>query len=424
MKRIFLILSLLLPITLAAQTPAQLRTDPSLWWAEGPDDARALTALTARIAPEVDFTSPDKAALLATYRTELRKESVALQEGTQVLRYLKKDRLDALFQPRRRKAEELLASARKAWQEGAEGQAKTYFAWAGTYLESLPRAFQGSLQEVQAALSALEGIEAAALPLPHIAREVQTLQSLLRTPVRAAAKAADPAKTPGPAKTPARVKAPEPAKKPAPVQPPLPERKLLNGLPAALAPLYQLPARKAAVSLAKPLTAPLCPEPKPAPPRWMLLADGYGDLSLGGTLAWRHGKAGAYLSARSHFRSVKAVYSCLSDGSIPGGGTVWTQGNPPLRSANAFTAGALYAPWWPALAFYAGAGYGCDDLYWQDLSGDWVQVQDLSFRGLVVEGGLLADIKLGKRLGLVLKAGVTSTALKTATPTLGAGVRF
>ena len=412
MKRIFLILSLLLPITLTAQTPAQLRSDPSLWWAEGPDDARALTALTARIAPEVDFTSPDKAALLATYRTELRKESVALQDGSQVLRYLKKDRLDALFQPRRRKAEELMASARKAWQEGAEGQAKTYFAWAGTYLESLPRAFQGSLQEVQAALSALEGVEAAALPLPHIAREVQTLQSLLRAPARAAAKATEP------------VKAPEPAKAPAPAQPPLPERKLLNGLPAAPAPLYQLPARKAAVSLAKPLTAPLHPESKPAPHRWMLLADGYGDLSLGGTLAWRHGKAGAYLSARSHFRSVNAVYSCLSDGSIPGGGTVWTQGNLPLRSANAFTAGALFAPWWPALAFYAGAGYGSDDLYWQDLSGDWVQVQDLSFRGLVVEGGLLADIKLGKRLGLVLKAGVTSTALKTATPTLGAGVRF
>ncbi len=418
MKRIFLILSLLLPITLTAQTPAQLRTDPSLWWAEGPDDARALTALTARIAPEVDFTSPDKAAMLATYRTELRKESVALQDGSQVLRYLKKDRLDALFQPRRRKAEELMASARKAWQEGAEGQAKTYFAWAGTYLESLPRAFQGSLQEVQATLSALEGVEAAALPLPHIAREVQTLKTLLRTPARAAAKATEPATATEP------VKAPEPAKAPAPVQPPLPERKLLNGLPAVPAPLYQLPARKAAVSLAKPLTAPLHPESKPAPHRWMLLADGYGDLSLGGTLAWRHGKAGAYLSARSHFRSVKVVYSCLSDGSIPGGGTVWTQGNPPLRSANAFTAGALYALWWPALAFYAGAGYGSDDLYWQDLSGDWVQVQDLSFRGLVMEGGLLADIKLGKRLGLVLKAGVTSTALKTATPTLGAGVRF
>ena len=407
-----LILSLLLPISLAAQTPGQVRTDPSLWWAEGPDDAGALSALVGRIAPEVDFSAADKAALLATYRTELRRESVALKEGSQVLRYLKKDRLDALFLPRRQKAEELVASARKAWQEGREGPARTYFEWAATYLESLPIPFQGLLPEVKAALSALEGVEAAPLPLPHIRREVQTLQTLLRAPARAAAKALEPAKAPEPAQAPEPATAPEPAE--------APERTLLCCLPSVPAPLYQLPAKKAAISPA----VPLLPTPEPAPHRWMVLADGYGDLSLGGTLAWCHGKAGAYLSARSHFRSVEAVYSCLSDGSIPGGGTVWTRGNPPLRSASSFTAGAMYAPWSPALAFYAGAGYGVDCLYWQDLSGDWVRVQDRSFRGLVLEGGIQGDIPLGKRLGLVLRAGVLSTALQTATPAIGAGVRF
>lgn len=269
----------------------------------------------------------------------------------------------------------------------------------------LPVHLQAPLAGVRAALRSLEGTEALPVPLPHIQAEVKTLQAILQTPSRPAAKA--------------KVL---PAVSQAPEQPVPPTREPLSWLSPCPEESYQLPAAPLPFQLVAPAT-PEAPSLPPVKNQWLFLVNLYGDLSWGGTVAWRRGNWGVYGSARSHFQHINAAYSCLSDGSIPGGGAVWTQGKP-QTTATSFTAGALFSPRLSWLAFYAGAGYGTDNLYWQDLAGDWVQVQDLSFKGLALEGGLLADIPLGDRLGLVLKAGILTTALKTATPTFGAGVRF
>ena len=405
MKRLLIISSLLLSWALSAQTPRQIRTDTSLWWAEGPDDASALSALSDIIATQVDFSSGAKTALLATYRNELRRESSSLQDGTTWLRYLRKDHLDALFRPRQRKVEELIASAEKALQGGQAGAAKTYYQWVQTYLESLPVPFQERLPGVRRALAGLDGTAPQPLRLPHIEREVNNLKALLERPVTKPV--AQVPKTLAPSSA-------IPASAPAA---PLPKRECIPS-GSALYPLLPLTRQPLLPSIQATI-----PQEQPVPSRhWMVLLEAQINGAAGGSVALRKGNWGAYLSARSRFKSVVPAYQCLSDGTmIPDSGTVWTQGTPQVTST-VFTGGILYGVRW--ISLYAGAGYGTEGLYWQDLAGDWVQVQDRSFQGLTLEGGLLADIPLNSRLGLVLKAGVTSVAFKTVTPTFGLGVRF
>lgn len=71
------------------------------------------------------------------------------------------------------------------------------------------------------------------------------------------------------------------------------------------------------------------------------------------------------------------------------------------------------------LDVYAGAGYGWRSLYWQDIDGRWVQVDDWSHRGLSVEAGA---ILLYRRLAF--SAGLSSISFKTAAFTMGVGLKF
>ena len=127
---------------------------------------------------------------------------------------------------------------------------------------------------------------------------------------------------------------------------------------------------------------------------------------------------GGYLRFRSAFvKTPETLYECLSDGSLPNGGKMWTSGD--MRSSNLYiTGGALMqvADW---LSVYAGTGYGRRTLAWQDVDGKWAEVSDYSCRGPAFETGMIFSYRR-----LAFSAGVSSISFKTAALTAGIGLKF
>lgn len=127
---------------------------------------------------------------------------------------------------------------------------------------------------------------------------------------------------------------------------------------------------------------------------------------------------GGYLRFRSAFvKTPETLYECLSDGSLPNGGKMWTSGD--TRSSNLYiTGGALMqvADW---LSVYAGTGYGRRTLAWQDVDGKWAEVSDYSCRGPAFETGMIFSYRR-----LAFSAGVSSISFKTAALTAGIGLKF
>ena len=99
--------------------------------------------------------------------------------------------------------------------------------------------------------------------------------------------------------------------------------------------------------------------------------------------------AGFYVRFDSNFRFPVTEYTCNSDGQASYG-QIWTTGRS-IRSRLSATGGAL---WHPAswLTLYAGAGYGWHNLCWEDLSGLWAQVSDVSYSGLAADLGVIINI--------------------------------
>ena len=129
------------------------------------------------------------------------------------------------------------------------------------------------------------------------------------------------------------------------------------------------------------------------------------------------GRFGGYVSFRSDFHPDEYEYTCLSDGTLQGGGSFW--GNGESRSSNmSVNVGLLVgaASW---LTFYAGVGYGYISYMQKDIDGVWAQVSDLSCRGLSAEAGTLLSWHK-----LVLSAGVSTISFRTAGFVCGIGVRF
>lgn len=133
---------------------------------------------------------------------------------------------------------------------------------------------------------------------------------------------------------------------------------------------------------------------------------------------------GGYLAAHLTPGKKAADYTCLSDGSIPSGGAIYTSGAKSLYHFG-LSAGILFLP----LRFdgldagraglYAGAGYGERNLYWQDIETKWAQVADRSWSGLSLEGGLTVHWRW-----LCLCAGIRTTGFNHADFEVGAGIRF
>ena len=113
-------------------------------------------------------------------------------------------------------------------------------------------------------------------------------------------------------------------------------------------------------------------------------------------------------------------YTCRSDGTT-GTGFIWTTGQE-RTGVSALSAGATFAVMNnPALTLraYAGVGFGQRTVQWEDASGRWAQVSDLSSSGLSTDAGILFDFG-----HLSFMAGLSSLSFQTAQCDLGIGFRF
>lgn len=129
------------------------------------------------------------------------------------------------------------------------------------------------------------------------------------------------------------------------------------------------------------------------------------------------GRAGIYLKG-SWLPVSDYAYSCKSDGTTDTG-FIWTTGNERI-DAYSFSVGGSYAlPVAFPMRLYAGAGYGTRSVLWEDASGRWAQVSDLSFSGLSADAGLLFDIG-----HLTLMSGISSIAFRSLVLEFGLGFVF
>lgn len=127
------------------------------------------------------------------------------------------------------------------------------------------------------------------------------------------------------------------------------------------------------------------------------------------------GRTGLYVKG-SFYPVPEADYSCRSDGTTDTG-FIWTSGRERMGMYT-LSAGASYALS-SMLRLFAGAGIGKKNVQWEDASGKWAKVSDLSPAGLSTEAGLLFDFR-----HFTLMAGVSTVSFRTISLELGAGYNF
>lgn len=151
---------------------------------------------------------------------------------------------------------------------------------------------------------------------------------------------------------------------------------------------------------------------------FLFLADiGINETPSYGIRAGYCRQIGGYLNIRSSFNNTKSNYGCMSDGTLEGGGTIWTTGKQKHGRLNA-TAGVMsYFITW--LGAYAGAGYGTSSVVWEDINGEWAKVEDCSYKGVALDAGLLFTLR-----NFTLSAGINTVAFEWCEFTVGFGVRF
>lgn len=141
-------------------------------------------------------------------------------------------------------------------------------------------------------------------------------------------------------------------------------------------------------------------------------------LSYGGSLSLfdKDTYWGGYVRFHSNFKPVAHSYICSSDSSWEGG-TMWPSGNSQISILQA-SAGVRknFGPWF---GITAGAGYGRKVVLWEDLSGVWAKVQDLSTSNVLLECGLIVDAG-----PVEIQAGVSTIAFRTISLDFGLGFRF
>lgn len=140
------------------------------------------------------------------------------------------------------------------------------------------------------------------------------------------------------------------------------------------------------------------------------------DMSYGLMAGHLGRRWGGYLRFRSAFvKTPETLYECLSDGSLPHGGKMWTSGD--TRSSNLYITGGALVQIVDWISLYAGAGYGCRTLAWQDIDGNWARVSDWSHKGLTIDAGLLLSWR-----NFAFSAGLSTVTFKTCTFSLGIGI--
>ena len=127
-------------------------------------------------------------------------------------------------------------------------------------------------------------------------------------------------------------------------------------------------------------------------------------------------KAGLYVHFDSNFLRRAADYSCTADGQTSYG-QIWTTGRSEITRLSV-TGGALWHPtnW---LSAYAGAGYGARRLLWEDISGHWAEVSDVSCRSIPADAGLIFNFD-----HCALSAGITTLGFSRFDAVLGLGFLF
>ena len=115
-------------------------------------------------------------------------------------------------------------------------------------------------------------------------------------------------------------------------------------------------------------------------------------LQPGAMLRLDIGEAGLYIKGTVPILP-HSDYLCYSDGTT-GTGYLWTTGRERVGST-CFTVGGSYAVLSRQgndLRVFAGAGIGRKTVLWEDASGHWVRVEDLSLSGMPANIGILFDL--------------------------------
>ena len=140
------------------------------------------------------------------------------------------------------------------------------------------------------------------------------------------------------------------------------------------------------------------------------------EFTPGVKLAYLGHMLGGYAGIYSNFSNHHPSYQALSDGSADGF-PVWTSG--------ASAVDRLFVTVGPVLrltdrfSMYGGLGYGMRRLCWEDSEGTWMEIDDISRRGLCAELG--ASFRLGR---VELSAGWLGLPFSYNALSLSAGFTF
>ena len=192
---------------------------------------------------------------------------------------------------------------------------------------------------------------------------------------------------------------------------------LLEAPQAQVVPYSPLPSAPAALAnpssagLASPTTA------APAAPSFgFILYAGVPELYYGAMATLQGERFGGFVKGALSIPYTQGGYGCLSDGTTASG-YIWTSGAECI-SRWSVTAGATFSPW-RFMTLYAGGGYGSRSILWQDVSGNWATVTDLSATGFTADGGIIFNIG-----PVSILAGASSIGFSNVTAEFGLGVRF
>lgn len=124
---------------------------------------------------------------------------------------------------------------------------------------------------------------------------------------------------------------------------------------------------------------------------------------------------GGYLKGTCSF-SPEADYDALSDGTS-GSGMIWTTGKEFYRQFS--VSGGLVFSANRIIGLYAGAGYGRQEIQWEDAAGKRARISDLSSRGPQADVGVLLSLR-----HLLLQGGVVFRSHGGLKVETGLGWRF
>lgn len=420
MRRLWVIFALLaLSSALSAQSVRKIKEDPSFIWGEGrgtdyeSTQSAALDALVAKLASTdlLDVPERSKLAVWQTYRGDILSVSEVVMESGTALRYIPWKDVDRIFARRLGLVAELHSRGAKALSGGREGEAAACAGWALTLLDVLPGNPDLKAElEIMAGASAIEP-KAEVPGLSYVGREVESIRSALGKKASIVRKEA--VSRPVTSVNSNLSADPEPVARPNLAALPVIDRGLLfKG--ADFRGLYEI-GRLSTVSAS--MAASGEPLVKPATTYLLMLQAGaLPSVEAGLFIGVKRNALGGYLSARRGFGTSRHDYSASSDGRTDYG-FLWASGK--TGSSRYSVSGGVLIGFGEKLIIYAGAGYGKIDCLWEDTSGQWARIEDLSHRGGLVELGLIYSIG-----PFSIQAGASSISFSTISPVLGLGVNF